>query len=146
MGFMPGLEKAVDSAGDVLFSSFAATLAETPQRQAFERLVLQRSGMKGERFERLSDVAGYEFVPLAVESFGRLGKEAARLLNDLGDVAADGCASKDTFVRIVRQELSCALCKGNAQLYDRSLISVARGVGRGFSPGLDTAVDEAGDV
>ena len=30
--------------------------------------------------------------------------------------------------------------------YDRSLISVARGVGRGFSPGLDTAVDEAGDV
>ena len=107
MGFMPGLEKAVDSAGDVLFSSFAATLAETPQRQAFERLVLQRSGMKGERFERLSDVAGYEFVPLAVESFGRLGKEAARFLDDLGDVAAaDGCASKDTFVRIVLQESS----------------------------------------
>ena len=33
-----------------------------------------------------------------------------------------------------------------ARMYDRSLISVARGVGRGFSPGLDTAVDEAGDV
>ena len=83
-------------------------------------------------------------MPLDVESFGRLGKEAARFLNDLA--AADGCASKDTFVRIVRQDLSCALRKGNARMYDRSLISVARGVGRGFSPGLDTAVDEAGDV
>ena len=86
-------------------------------------------------------------MPLAVESFGRLGKEAARFLNDLGDVAAaDGCASKEAFVRTVRQELSCALCRGNARMYDRSLSSVARGVGRGFSPGLDTAVDEAGDV
>ena len=40
----------------------------------------------------------------------------------------------------------CALCRGNGRMYDRSLISVARGVGRVFSPGLDTAVDEAGDV
>jgi hypothetical protein len=110
----------------------AAALAETRKRQAFERF---------------GDGAGYEFVPLAVESFGRLGKDAARFLNDLGDVAAaDGCASKEAFVRTVRQELSCALCRGNARMYDRSLISVARGVGRGFSPGLDTAVDEAGDV
>ena len=91
--------------------------------------------------------AGYEFVLWAVESFGRLQKEAARLLNDLGDVAAaDGCASKDTFARTVRQEFSCALCKGNARMYDRSIISVARAVGRGFSPGLDRAIDEAGNV
>ena len=45
-----------------------------------------------------------------------------------------------------RQELSCALCRGNACMYDRSLISVARGVGRGFLPGFDRAVDDAGDV
>ena len=44
-------------------------------------------------------------INLAVESFGRLGKEAARFLNDLGDVAAaDGCASREAFVRTVRQE------------------------------------------
>ena len=84
-------------------------------------------------------------MPLAVDSFGRLGKEAARFLDDVGDVAAaDSCASKDTFVRIVRQELSCALCRGDARMYDNSRISVARGVG--FSLGLDRAVDEAGDV
>ena len=89
--------------------------------------------------------ASYQFVPLAVDSFGRLGKEAARFLDDVGDVAAaDSCASKDTFVRIVRQELSCALCRGDARMYDNSRISVARGVG--FSLGLDRAVDEAGDV
>ena len=81
-------------------------------------------------------------MPLAVESFGRLGTEAACFLNALGDVAV----SKAAFGRIVRQEPSCALCLGNARTYDRSLISVARGVGRGFMPGLVRAVDEAGDV
>ena len=86
----------------------AAALAETRQRQAFERF---------------GDGACYKLVPLAVEYFGRHGKEAARFLNDLGDVAAaNGCASYDAFVRIVRQELSCALCWGNARMYDRSLI------------------------
>ena len=95
-------------------TGFAVALAETRKRQAFERF---------------GNGAGYAFVPLAVESLGRLGKEAARFFNDLGDVAAvDGCVSKDTFVRIVDQELSCALCKGNARIYDRSLISVARGL------------------
>ena len=58
-------------------------------------------------FEKFSAAAGYEFVPLDVEPFGRLGKEAARFLNDLGDVAA-----ADSFVRIVCPELSCALYWG----------------------------------
>ena len=57
-----------------------------------------------------------------------------------------GCASKDAFVRIVLQELSRALCRGNARMYDHSRILVACGVGRGFSPGLDRAADEAGYV
>ena len=45
-------------------------------------------------FERFGDGAGYGLVPLAVEYFGRFGKEDARFLNDLGDVtAADICSS-----------------------------------------------------
>ena len=67
--------------------------------------------------------------------------------SDLGDVAAsDGYVSKSVFVRTVRQELSCTLCKGNARMYDRSLHAPARGVGRGFMPGLERTIDEAGDV
>ena len=70
-------------------------------------------------------------------------------------------------MRIIRQELSCALCRGTAGIYDRSLVcvlqrsgrretttcsiiycnsslvSVVRGVGRDFMPGLERAVDEA---
>ena len=60
--------------------------------------------------------------------------------------ALHGCASKSAFERTVRQELSCTLCKGNARMYDRSLLTLARGVGRGFMPGLDRPIDEAGDV
>ena len=86
-------------------------------------------------------------MPWAGESFERLGKDAVRFLNALGDVAAsDGCASKSAFVRTVRQELSCVLCKGNARMYDRSLFALTWNVGRGFVPGLERAVDEACDV
>ena len=74
-------------------AGYVAAIAETRKCQAFERF---------------GDGADYEFLPLAVESFGLLGKEVARFRNDLGDIAAvDGCASKTSFVRIVRQELSC---------------------------------------
>ena len=70
-------------------AGFAAAKAETSKRCAFELFV---------------DSAGYAFLPLAGETFGRLGKDASRFLNDLGEVAAsDGCASKSAFVRTVRQ-------------------------------------------
>ena len=60
---------------------------------------------------RFGDGPGYEFVPLALESFGCLEKKAAHFLNDLGGVsAADGCAFKADVLRTFRQELSCALC------------------------------------
>ena len=52
-----------------------AVLAETRKRQAFERF---------------GDGDGYEFVPVPVDAFCWLGKEAARYIIDLGDVVADG--------------------------------------------------------
>ena len=48
--------------------------------------------------------------------------------------ASDGCASKSAFVRTIQQELSCVLCKGNARMYDRSLLTLARGVGGVLCP------------
>ena len=79
---------------------FAAAKAETDKLRAFELFV---------------DVAGYVFLPLAGESFRRLGKEAARFLSDLSKVAAsDVLASKSAFLKKVRQELSSTLCHYNA--------------------------------
>ena len=111
-------------------AGFAAAEAETNKRHAFE---VFGAG------------AGYEFLPLADKCFGRLGRELARLLSDLSEVAAfDGCARKSAIMRTVRQELSCTMCLGNA--HDRSLLAFDQGVGRGFLPGLERAVDEADDV
>ena len=54
------------------------------------------------RFELFCDGAGYEFVPLAGECFGRLGKEAPCFLSDLGEIAASGgCALQYNFIQIV---------------------------------------------
>ena len=74
-------------------------------------------------------------------------EEAACFFNTLGDITTvDSCASKAASVRIVRQELSCTLCWGNARMNDRSPVSVARSVERVFMPGLKRAVNEARDV
>ena len=68
-------------------AGFAAAKAETNERRAFKLF---------------GDGTGYEFLLLAGKSFKRLGKDASRFLNDLGEVAAsDGCASKPAFVRTV---------------------------------------------
>ena len=47
---------------------------------------------------------------------------------------------------LCRNTTTQLVCKGNARMYDRSLLTLARGVGRGFMPGLERAIDEAGDV
>ena len=46
----------------------------------------------------------------------------------------------------VWQELSGLLCQGDVREYDRSLPVLASGVGMGFMPGLEGAVNEAGDI
>jgi hypothetical protein len=103
--------------------------------------------LKHADFEQFGSGAGYEFVPLAMESYGRLGRDASRFLSELGDIAAsDGRVRKGAFVRSVRQELSCALCRGNSAMYFQSTFSIAQAVGRQFMPGCDCPVDESGEV
>jgi hypothetical protein len=109
--------------------------------------VLRAEQAKRRDFDSLGQGGGYDFIPLAVESFGRLGLEASRFLSDLGDVAAaGGTASKAAFVRSVRQELSCALCRGNGRMYSRHMFCIARTAGRQFMPGCDLPSDEAGEL
>ena len=106
--------------GTSQLARFAASKAETHQRRAFELF---------------GDGASYEFLLLADDSFERLGKEAARFLHGVGEVAVfDACASSSTLMRPIRQESGCALCRGNARKYDRSLLALARGVGKGLCP------------
>ena len=100
---------------------------------------------KRREFARMGDGGGYEFVPLAAETYGRLGLSAARFLSGLGDVVAASGGSKAAFVRFARSELSCALVRGNSLVYDAALNAVLRAAGRGYLPGCPVPVEDAVD-
>ena len=85
---------------------------------------------KKQAFQGFGQSSAYEFIPLAAESYRRMGVEASRFLSTLGDLAAEGGGvSKEKFVRNARQELSCAPCSGNSHIYHRSLFAITRRVG-----------------
>ena len=88
------------------------------------------------------DDSGYSFVPVAVESYGRLGVHAARLLSEVADVAARGGVPKTAFVRMAHAELSGALVKGMGKVYAMSMQATVRAAGRGFQEGHPVPVAE----
>ena len=75
-----------------------------------------------------------------------MGSAASRFLSELGDLAAGGGnrVIKAAFVRGVRRELSCALCKGNARMYYKSLSRIAVNVGSDFHAGCDAPQEDPG--
>ena len=89
------------------------------------------------------DGAGYTFVPLAMESYGRLGKEAAHFLSKLGDIAArEGRVTKAAFVRAAHRRISCAIVRGNALAYGQVAAQVVQARGHAFVLGSDVPVAE----
>ena len=85
-------------------------------------------------------------MPLAAESYGRMGRAASRFLSRLGDIAAaSDRASKAAFVAVARQELSVAMCRGNERIFYKARSGVASVVGQHYLPGLDVPTDEHSD-
>jgi hypothetical protein len=122
-------------------SYVAAASAETGSAAA------QAERRKRRDFATFGQGSAFEFMPLAVESYGRLGRAASLFLSQLGDAAAlHGNVSKAAFVRFARQQLSCALCKGNAGVYAASLQALARRSGRHFQPGSAVRLEDADDL
>ena len=94
--------------------------------------------MKRARYET-GDPNGYAFVPLVVETYGRMGKAAMGLLNTLATSAiAGGAMKKSSFVTNALRQLSVGLCRGNGVMYRRGLGILATASGRAFRPGMDT--------
>ena len=94
-------------------------------------------------FRSFGDAGQYEFVPFALESYGRLGASAQTFLKGLGEVAAGrGNISKSVFVRSAYREVSCALQRGIGMMYARSTLNIARASGRHFMPGCAVPVQE----
>jgi hypothetical protein len=86
----------------------------------------------------------YDFVPLATESYGRLGKMALAFPSELGSTAAsrNGRVPKSAFVSALTH-LSCALCKGIERMYHASMFTLARAARRQFMPGCAVPVADS---
>ena len=83
----------------------------------------------------------HTFVPLAMESYGRLGKEAARFLGKLGDIAAqEDRVTKAAFVRTAHRRISCAIVRGNASVYEDVAARIVQAGGHAFVPGSDVVL------
>ena len=86
----------------------AATHAETEMFKCLAWSVMTCAPIETETskrfaFELFCDGVGCEFVLLAGEIFGSLGKEAVYFLSDLSEIGdRDGCPSKSAFVTTVR--------------------------------------------
>jgi hypothetical protein len=73
------------------------------------------------------------FVPMSVESFGRLGAPALTLLGDLADQAVQAGGpglSRAAFISWALWEPSVALCRGNASLCRSGAYVATRAAGR----------------
>ena len=79
---------------------------------------------------------GYQFIPFSVESYGRLGEDADRLLKDMAERAAStGSCDRNGFLHWMRKEISLSLIRGNARIFSYYLGLLIRGTGVDFQEG-----------
>jgi hypothetical protein len=88
---------------------------------------------------------GFPFVPFSVESYGRIGQPAMKLIHALGDEAAGpGGVTRASFVAGALREISVGLCRGNFLMYHACLGMLAKFSGTGFWAGMSVLTDEHG--
>jgi hypothetical protein len=89
-------------------------------------------------------IAGYPFILFTVETYGRLGKPALRLLARLGQAAAEcaGGVSKSGLVAGAIRELSVGRCRGNFYVCRDGYGLLAGALGRCFRPCVARPMDE----
>lgn len=99
---------------------------------------------KAKRLKFRTDVPDhvqFDFVPFAVESCGYMGKAALQFVDRLAGIAAEsGRISKAAFTRWALQVLSVTLQKGNAEMYRRFGVVIAREEGIRFDTGYEVPV------
>jgi hypothetical protein len=87
---------------------------------------------------------GYPFVPFSVESYGRIGQPAMKLLHALGDEAAGPGRVKRASFPGALQETRIGLCRGNFFMYRVCLGMIAKASWTGFQAGMRVPTDEHG--
>ena len=85
-------------------------------------------------------------MPFAIESHGKLGKAAVEYVKALGDEASKrGGVSKSTFVWNAYKIISCAVQRGNSNIFAASLVAVTRAKGISFMPACDVPVEDVSE-
>ena len=159
VGALPGGQAAAnanrpESRGDGLFvMPDALTIVDVsvvhPAASTYLRLAqtdggaaAHRDQAKRNRYQN-DDPNGYAFVPLSVETYGRMGKPAMEFLNTLATIAStEGSVDKDLFMTNALKELSIGLCRGNGVMYRRGVTALARVTGTALMTGLPVATAE----
>ena len=97
---------------------------------------------KRRRWEQFVDKPQYEFVPFAMETYGRLGPKATAFVKEIADIAvSSGRVSKSRFMMNSYILLSCALQKWNSAMYAKAQVAAARASGKKYMPGFDVPVE-----
>ena len=78
------------------------------------------------------------FVPLAMDTFGRLGKGGVEMVRRLARSGASrGAVPEHVLRKANRKRISCALVNGNGLMFVRAADIVSRGAGVDWLPGLE---------
>jgi hypothetical protein len=85
---------------------------------------------------------GYSFVPLFVETYGRLGQTAMKLLHLLHEAAGPEGITCASFVNGALSEVSVGLYRGNFLSYRTFVGMLATSSGASFRAGLSVPRDE----
>jgi hypothetical protein len=99
---------------------------------------------KGATYARVQP-KGFPFVPFSVESYGRLGQRAIKVVHALGDAAVSpGGVGRASFVAGAVRELGIGLCGGNFFMCQASVGMHAKSSGMGFRADMHVPTDEHG--
>ena len=80
---------------------------------------------------------GYAFEPIIVETYGRVGEPAHKLLKRLAGIAAQsGKVDKEAFMANTLKEMSVGLCRGNGMILAAGQKVLTKVTGYDVQPGL----------
>jgi hypothetical protein len=92
----------------------------------------------GKRSKHGAGAVGHTFVPFAIESYGRLGLDALKMLKNWAETASSGgLFDMDSYLVWIKRKISVVLIKGNARIFRRYVGFLTQGVGQRFVHGCD---------
>ena len=78
----------------------------------------------------------YNYVPLVMTTFGKLGPSTESYLQSFADVACStGFVHRGVWLRVAKQFLSCALVRGRGVVFRHYYKSIAKCAGKDYRDG-----------